>query len=155
MRRGNLKKDADESGAEQSNEASPQENRFELSRSGVPISSTTARNQGKRKAKKIIMNACYAKPRSWKIIKKRSARVRRDDAIRYANESLLKDLLPVGRQSRTRESPMRRAAGNGKPACRRAWRWCFGVLADVLAKNTAPCPFWPRDNRLIRQNTKR
>ena len=40
------------------------------------------------------MNACCAKPRSWKIIKKRSAR-EREDAIRFANESLLKDLLPV------------------------------------------------------------
>ncbi|HVR14741.1 MAG TPA: nucleotide exchange factor GrpE, partial [Candidatus Limnocylindrales bacterium] len=86
-----FKKDADESGADESNEAPPQEidsnSEAELLflRQQLETKETEAKNYYERLLRQAAELENY---------KKRSAR-ERDDAIRYANESLLKDLLPV------------------------------------------------------------
>jgi molecular chaperone GrpE len=87
-----FKKDADESGAEQSNEASPQEidsNSVEAEFLSLRQQLETKETEAKNYYERLLRQAA-----ELENYKKRSGR-ERDDAIRYANESLLKDLLPV------------------------------------------------------------
>jgi len=144
-----FKKDADESGAEQSNEASPQEidsNSVEAEFLSLRQQLETKETEAKNYYERLLRQAA-----ELENYKKRSGR-ERDDAIRYANESLLKDLLPVVDNL---ERAIAHASG-GAMANRslKASRWCFGVL-PMFWQNTGPCLFWPKANRLIRQNTKR
>jgi molecular chaperone GrpE len=127
-----FKKDADESGAEQSNEASPQEidsNSVEAEflslRQQLEIKETEAKNYYERLLRQAAELENY---------KKRSGR-ERDDAIRYANESLLKDLLPVV-DNLERAIAHASGGGNGKPLVEGVEMVLRG-LTDVLAKHGA------------------
>jgi len=127
-----FKKDADESGAEQSNEASPQEidsNSVEAEflslRQQLETKETEARNYYERLLRQAAELENY---------KKRSGR-ERDDAIRYANESLLKDLLPVV-DNLERAIAHASGGGNGKPLVEGVEMVLRG-LTDVLAKHGA------------------
>jgi molecular chaperone GrpE len=127
-----FKKDADESGAEQSNEASPQEidsNSVEAEFLSLRQQLETKETEAKNYYERLLRQAA-----ELENYKKRSAR-ERDDAIRYANESLLKDLLPVV-DNLERAIAHASGGGNGKPLVEGVEMVLRG-LADVLAKHGA------------------
>jgi len=125
-----FKKDADESGAEQSNEASPQEidsNSVEAEFLSLRQQLETKETEAKNYYERLLRQAA-----ELENYKKRSAR-ERDDAIRYANESLLKDLLPVV-DNLERAIAHASGGGNGKPLVEGVEMVLRG-LTDVLAKH--------------------
>jgi molecular chaperone GrpE len=125
-----FKKDADESGAEQSNEASPQEidsNSVEAEFLSLRQQLETKETEAKNYYERLLRQAA-----ELENYKKRSAR-ERDDAIRYANESLLKDLLPVV-DNLERAIAHASGGGNGKPLVEGVEMVLRG-LADALAKH--------------------
>jgi len=125
-----FKKDADESGAEQSNEASPQEidsNSVEAEFLSLRQELETKETEAKNYYERLLRQAA-----ELENYKKRSAR-ERDDAIRYANESLLKDLLPVV-DNLERAIAHASGGGNGKPLVEGVEMVLRG-LTDVLAKH--------------------
>ena len=125
-----FKKDADESGAEQSNEASPQEidsNSVEAEFLSLRQQLETKETEAKNYYERLLRQAA-----ELENYKKRSGR-ERDDAIRYANESLLKDLLPVV-DNLERAIAHASGGGNGKPLVEGVEMVLRG-LADVLAKH--------------------
>ena len=125
-----FKKDADESGAEQSNEAPPQEidsNSVEAEFLSLRQQLETKETEAKNYYERLLRQAA-----ELENYKKRSAR-ERDDAIRYANESLLKDLLPVV-DNLERAIAHASGGGNGKPLVEGVEMVLRG-LADVLAKH--------------------
>ncbi len=127
-----FKKDADESGADQSNEASPQEidsNSVEAEFLSLRQQLETKETEAKNYYERLLRQAA-----ELENYKKRSAR-ERDDAIRYANESLLKDLLPVV-DNLERAIAHASGGGNGKPLVEGVEMVLRG-LADVLAKHGA------------------
>jgi len=127
-----FKKDADESGADQSNEAPPQE----IDSSSVEAEFLSLRQQleTKETEAKNYYERLLRQAAELENYKKRSAR-ERDDAIRYANESLLKDLLPVV-DNLERAIAHASGGGNGKPLVEGVEMVLRG-LADVLAKHGA------------------
>src|SRR5580765_4254917 len=125
-----FKKDADESGAEQSNEASPQEidsNSVEAELLSLRQQLETKETEAKNYYERLLRQAA-----ELENYKKRSGR-ERDDAIRYANESLLKDLLPVV-DNLERAVAHAAGGGNGKPLVEGVEMVLKGLL-DVLAKH--------------------
>jgi len=127
-----FKKDADESGAEQSNEASPQEidsNSVEAEFLSLRQQLETKETEAKNYYERLLRQAA-----ELENYKKRSAR-ERDDAIRYANESLLKDLLPVV-DNLERAIAHASGGGNGRPLVEGVEMVLRG-LTDVLAKHGA------------------
>ena len=125
-----FKKDADESGADQSNEASPQEidsNSVEAEFLSLRQQLETKETEAKNYYERLLRQAA-----ELENYKKRSAR-ERDDAIRYANESLLKDLLPVV-DNLERAIAHASGGGNGKPLVEGVEMVLRG-LTDVLAKH--------------------
>jgi len=127
-----FKKDADESGAEQSNEASPQEidsNSVEAEFLSLRQQLETKETEAKNYYERLLRQAA-----ELENYKKRSGR-ERDDAIRYANESLLKDLLPVV-DNLERAIAHASGGGNGKPLVEGVEMVLRG-LTDVLAKHGA------------------
>jgi molecular chaperone GrpE len=127
-----FKKDADESGADQSNEAPPQE----IDSSSVEAEFLSLRQQleTKETEAKNYYERLLRQAAELENYKKRSAR-ERDDAIRYANESLLKDLLPVV-DNLERAIAHASGGGNGKPLVEGVEMVLRG-LADVLTKHGA------------------
>jgi molecular chaperone GrpE len=127
-----FKKDADESGADESNEAPPQEidsNSVEAELLSLRQQLETKETEAKNYYERLLRQAA-----ELENYKKRSAR-ERDDAIRYANESLLKDLLPVV-DNLERAIAHASGGGNGKPLVEGVEMVLRG-LADVLAKHGA------------------
>ena len=127
-----FKKDADESGADESNEAPPQEidsNSVEAEFLSLRQQLETKETEAKNYYERLLRQAA-----ELENYKKRSAR-ERDDAIRYANESLLKDLLPVV-DNLERAIALASGGGNGKPLVEGVEMVLRG-LADVLAKHGA------------------
>jgi molecular chaperone GrpE len=127
-----FKKDADESGADESNEAPPQEidsNSVEAELLSLRQQLETKEIEAKNYYERLLRQAA-----ELENYKKRSAR-ERDDAIRYANESLLKDLLPVV-DNLERAIAHASGGGNGKPLVEGVEMVLRG-LADVLAKHGA------------------
>jgi molecular chaperone GrpE len=127
-----FKKDADESGADESNEAPPQEidsNSVEAELLSLRQQLETKETEAKNYYERLLRQAA-----ELENYKKRSAR-ERDDAIRYANESLLKDLLPVV-DNLERAIAHASGAGNGKPLVEGVEMVLRG-LADVLTKHGA------------------
>ncbi|HET9550165.1 MAG TPA: nucleotide exchange factor GrpE [Candidatus Binatia bacterium] len=127
-----FKKDADESGADESNEAPPQEidsNSVEAEFLSLRQQLETKETEAKNYYERLLRQAA-----ELENYKKRSAR-ERDDAIRYANESLLKDLLPVV-DNLERAIAHASGGGNGKPLVEGVEMVLRG-LADVLAKHGA------------------
>ena len=127
-----FKKDADESGADESNEAPPQEidsNSVEAEFLALRQQLETKETEAKNYYERLLRQAA-----ELENYKKRSAR-ERDDAIRYANESLLKDLLPVV-DNLERAIAHASGGGNGKPLVEGVEMVLRG-LADVLAKHGA------------------
>ena len=125
-----FKKDADESGEEQSNEASPQEidsNSVEAEFLSLRQQLETKETEAKNYYERLLRQAA-----ELENYKKRSGR-ERDDAIRYANESLLKDLLPVV-DNLERAIAHASGGGNGKPLVEGVEMVLRG-LADALAKH--------------------
>src|SRR6267142_3004778 len=87
-----FKKNADESSAEQSNEAPPREidsNSVEAELISLRQQLETKETEAKNNYDRLLRQAA-----ELENYKKRTAR-ERDEAIRFANESLIKDLLPV------------------------------------------------------------
>ena len=127
-----FKKDADESAADQSNEAPPQEidsNSVEAELLSLRQQLETKETEAKNYYERLLRQAA-----ELENYKKRSGR-ERDDAIRYANESLLKDLLPVV-DNLERAIAHASGGGNGKPLVEGVEMVLRG-LADVLAKHGA------------------
>ncbi|MET0691198.1 MAG: nucleotide exchange factor GrpE [Candidatus Binatia bacterium] len=127
-----FKKDADESGADESNEAPPQEidsNSVEAELLSLRQQLETKETEAKNYYERLLRQAA-----ELENYKKRSAR-ERDDAIRYANESLLKDLLPVV-DNLERAIAHASGGGNGKPLVEGVEMVLRG-LADVLTKHGA------------------
>lgn len=127
-----FKKDADESGADESNEAPPQEidsNSVEAELLSLRQQLETKETEAKNYYERLLRQAA-----ELENYKKRSGR-ERDDAIRYANESLLKDLLPVV-DNLERAIAHASGGGNGKPLVEGVEMVLRG-LADVLAKHGA------------------
>ena len=127
-----FKKDADEAGANQSNEAPPQEidsNSVEAEFLSLRQQLETKETEAKNYYERLLRQAA-----ELENYKKRSGR-ERDDAIRYANESLLKDLLPVV-DNLERAIAHASGGGNGKPLVEGVEMVLRG-LADVLAKHGA------------------
>ena len=127
-----FKKDADESAADQSNEAPPQE----IDSNSVKAEFLSLRQQleSKETEAKNYYERFLRQAAELENYKKRSAR-ERDDAIRYANESLLKDLLPVV-DNLERAIAHASGGGNGKPLVEGVEMVLRG-LADVLTKHGA------------------
>jgi len=127
-----FKKDADESAADQSNEAPPQE----IDSNSVEAEFLSLRQQleSKETEAKNYYERFLRQAAELENYKKRSAR-ERDDAIRYANESLLKDLLPVV-DNLERAIAHASGGGNGKPLVEGVEMVLRG-LADVLTKHGA------------------
>jgi len=127
-----FKKDADESGADQSNEAPAQE----IDSNSVEAEFLSLRQQleSKETEAKNYYERFLRQAAELENYKKRSAR-ERDDAIRYANESLLKDLLPVV-DNLERAIAHASGGGNGKPLVEGVEMVLRG-LADVLTKHGA------------------
>ena len=127
-----FKKNADESSAEQSNEAPPREidsNSLEAELISLRQQLETKETEAKNNYERLLRQAA-----ELENYKKRSAR-ERDDAIRYANESLLKDLLPVV-DNLERAIAHASGGGNGKPLVEGVEMVLRG-LTDVLAKHGA------------------
>lgn len=127
-----FKKDADESGAEQPNETSPQEidsNSVEAEFLSLRQQLETKETEAKNYYERLLRQAA-----ELENYKKRSGR-ERDDAIRYANEGLLKDLLPVV-DNLERAIAHASGGGNGKPLVEGVEMVLRG-LTDVLAKHGA------------------
>ena len=127
-----FKKDTDESSADQSNEAPAQEidsNSVEAEFLSLRQQLETKETEAKNYYERLLRQAA-----ELENYKKRSAR-ERDDAIRYANESLLKDLLPVV-DNLERAIAHASGGGNGKPLVEGVGMVLRG-LADVLAKHGA------------------
>ena len=127
-----FKKNADESSAEQSNEAPPREidsNSLEAELISLRQQLETKETEAKNNYERLLRQAA-----ELENYKKRSAR-ERDDAIRYANESLLKDLLPVV-DNLERAIAHASGGGNGKPLVEGVEMVLRG-LADVLTKHGA------------------
>jgi len=125
-----FKKNADESSAEQSNEAPPREidsNSLEAELISLRQQLETKETEAKNNYERLLRQAA-----ELENYKKRSAR-ERDDAIRYANESLLKDLLPVV-DNLERAIAHASGGGNGKPLVEGVEMVLRG-LADALAKH--------------------
>ena len=125
-----FKKDADESGADQSNEAPAQEidsNSVEAEFLSLRQQLETKETEAKNYYERLLRQAA-----ELENYKKRSSR-ERDDAIRYANESLLKDLLPVV-DNLERAIAHASGGGNGKPLVDGVEMVLRG-LADALAKH--------------------
>ncbi len=125
-----FKKNADESSAEQSNEAPPREidsNSLEAELISLRQQLETKETETKNNYERLLRQAA-----ELENYKKRSAR-ERDDAIRYANESLLKDLLPVV-DNLERAIAHASGGGNGKPLVEGVEMVLRG-LADALAKH--------------------
>jgi molecular chaperone GrpE len=125
-----FKKNADESSAEQSNEAPPREidsNSLEAELISLRQQLETKEMEAKNNYERLLRQAA-----ELENYKKRSAR-ERDDAIRYANESLLKDLLPVV-DNLERAIAHASGGGNGKPLVEGVEMVLRG-LADALAKH--------------------
>ena len=127
-----FKKDADESAADQSNEAPAQE----IDSNSVEAEFLSLRQQleSKETEAKNYYERFLRQAAELENYKKRSAR-ERDDAIRYANESLLKDLLPVV-DNLERAIAHASGGGNGKPLVEGVEMVLRG-LADVLTKHGA------------------
>src|SRR5258707_79030 len=124
-----FKKNADESSAEQSNEAPPREidsNSLEAELISLRQQLETKETEAKNNYERLLRQAA-----ELENYKKRSAR-ERDDAIRYANESLLKDLLPVV-DNLERAIAHASGGGNGRPLVEGVER-VLGGRAAALAK---------------------
>src|SRR4030095_4393059 len=106
-----FKKDADESGADESNEAPPQEidsNSVEAEFLSLRQQLETKETEAKNYYERLLRQAAEVEN-----YKKRSGR-ERDDAIRYDSENLVKDCLQVA-DNLDRAISHESGGGNGKP----------------------------------------